>query len=165
MSHLSLASVWQDLFWNLDVIGKLKHHETLCVNGDRLDVDTRTCQSLRRFMFHDSRMQILLVIQKTLQKIAEILRVYEILMNFFKSKNASNNQNKPACSCQHLEPDGVLDMIQEFISRKESTLQGLQMLQTFERYTSDTNFQIPMSNALKQFTQLQEQASHLLPSV
>ena len=152
---MALNTLFHDISWNLDTIKSITNHQTLLVVGDKLNLDDRYIQSIRRSFTFDSRKQILQVIEKTLVSTRELLISYQHSTYLQQSSSTHVYQEQIDVA------ENIYANVQELLHKKDGVLQGLQILATFERYTKDTAFQIKIQNFSKHVQSLHQKCLQL----
>ena len=157
---MALKTVVIDIMWNLDIIGSLTNHQTLMVDGDRLQFDTRYVQWLRRTVTIDSRERILNAIRKTFDLCEEVVHSYQC--NIY----IKGIPEEHLCHHEQLEIiSNILENLQSFINRKKMVVEGLNVLCTFERYSQDTAFRIEMGRFMDRMQKLCRRCEGLKQSI
>ena len=129
---MSLETVHKELLWNFDTLIHVTEQTTLLVVGNRLELDTRSLQSIRRTYTADSRFQIIDKIKRTLVVCEELLVSYKLssFLNHCQTKD------------DYLLASVVKRNVDQLASRLPSAGEGLGKLANFERYSHDKHFQI-----------------------
>lgn len=152
---MALSTLVSDLLLNWDILGSLTNHQTLMVEGDRLRIDTRYGQWLRRPLSGDGREPIKHAIDKTLLLCEELLHSYQCNMYVIS----------PDTLCMQHEQKRIVsnirDTLEHLLSRQARVLAGLQVLSTFERYAQDPEFKIQMARFQERVTRLCQWAETL----
>lgn len=133
---MALAILASDILLNLDILGSITNHQTLLVEGDRLRFDTRYMQWMRRPLTGDSREQIKAAIDKTLSMCEELLHSYQC-NTYVVCPDAHHMQHE-----QTMIVTQIADTLNNIVARKARVVSGLEILNTFERYTHDPEFRI-----------------------
>jgi hypothetical protein len=146
---MALAITFADITWNLNTIASLLNHQTLHADGDRLHIDNRYFQNvLRSFSNTDDRMTILTILDKTLNKLSELLRSYKY------STCLTNEQHEhSAVMWAHIS------YLPQF---NEKIMHGMQILGTFYRYSADKDFQLKLSYCSLHLLQLNKTCNNML---
>jgi hypothetical protein len=150
---MALNIVFDDILWNLDTICRITNHRTLLVTGNRLSLDDRILQGLRRPFTFDSRDSTLDAIANTLNTCREAINSYRFSVYLNPPPDAYLEQKHVAKT--------MVGHLQEVLTRQEDVATGLTTLGTFERYIHDTKFQIKMAGFIKQFATLVDLASEV----
>jgi hypothetical protein len=159
---MALSTVVADVMWNFDIIGSINIHQTLLVNGDKLNFENRYFQFIRRTITSDGREQILQTIDKTFTICEEILHSYQC--NMYVNTEQFENLHQ-----EQLEiVSTIYDTLHNFIDRKKSVMNGLKVLSSFERYNDDPAFRIEikrfndrLEKIMKKCEQLKSRMKHL----
>jgi hypothetical protein len=145
---MALSVVVGDVLWNFDIIASINIHQTLLVDGNRLNFDNRYFQFLRRPLTGDSRDLILQVIEKNFTVCEEILHSYQCNMYINeKDENKLHQEQKEIVGT-------IYDNLNHFIERKSKVINGLKILATFERYNDDPSFRIEMKRFVDRLEKL-----------
>lgn len=152
---MALNTIVADVLHNLDILAEITNHQTLLVNGDRLDYDQRYFQSLRRSLSGDSRHNVLKVIHRTFDKFQEIIESYQSQTYSSSYHIRSRREEKDLM-------DNIVDNIQSLIQREQKVIQGLQILSTFSRYDKDPSFRIKIDRLKKKIHNLCKKGQSLI---
>jgi hypothetical protein len=151
---MALNTLFKDIIWNLDTICSIDNHQTLLVFGDKLNFDDRLFQSIRRAMTDDGRSQIVSAIDKTLTLTNELLTSYK-----------HSNYIQPSIKYTYQEQmdiaENINNNVTEIENKKDNVVTGLQVLSTFERYTSDAAFQIKIKSFIQNINKIYEKCTNL----
>jgi len=151
---MSLQCVTEDILWNLDILGSISNHQTLLVDGRKLDFDNRTLQWLRRPITGDSRDQILDAIKHTFVMFEEVLRSYQC--------NAYLHPDLKHIHQEQLEVvETIMTNLDSLVARQQNVKRGLSTLATFERYNTDSGFRIQLNQFTEKMDKLCEKCHHL----
>jgi len=161
---MALTTLFDSLLWNFDIIGSINIHQTLLVNGDKLNFETRYFQFVRRALTSDSREQILQAIDKTFSSCEEILHAYQCNMYV-------NSDQVEQLHQEQLEiVSTIYDNLNNFVARKANVIKGLNVLSSFERYNNDPSFRIEikrfterLEKIIKKCEQIKCRMKHLFP--
>ena len=143
---MALQTVAHHILFNLDILGELQNHQTLLVDGERLRIDDRYLQCVRRAISGDSRLQTLGIIAKTLGLYGELLQAYQLALRG--------------------QPDEeVLESMQANLARlsgrEARVVTGLDKLLTYERYSQDSAFRIEVQQFMAELQKLNRKAKTL----
>ncbi len=145
---MALNAVCQDILWNIDIISALQVHETLLVFGNKLQIDNRRLQSLRRKFSDDSRDKIIAAISNTISLCMEVLSSYQYNYHI---KDHTNTELS----------DSIYVNITDIENRTDNFLIGLKNLSTFERYTNDVSFQIQIGHRIREIRKIKEKCVYI----
>ena len=138
---MSLNLVFKDVMWNLNTISSVDNHQTLLVVGNKLHIDTRLFQFLRRNWNNNNRENIINIINHTLDMENEIIDSYQ----HSSFKHTQHDTAKEITS-------NLLDLAKE----KNNFVSGLRVLSSFERYDKDAAFQIKINRIVDRVDKLSE---------
>lgn len=138
---MALKSLTGDILWNFDILGSIDLHQTLLVDGDRLNFDNRYLQSVRRTISQDSRDHVLRVIQKTFDQCEELLHAYQCNVYCHQQRKELKQEQLDIVTTIH-------DNINHILSRKQRLIDGLTNLASYERYANDSAFKIEIQRFL-----------------
>jgi hypothetical protein len=149
---MSMCTIVKDILWNFNILSSLENHQTLYVEGDKLFLEDRMFQFIRRTFSGDSRNRIINSIEKSLNMFDEVLQVYKIYMeNNNKSLTKEINQN-------------IFYNLQKLTQQKEKVVNGLITLRTYMRYIKDQSFLFSVDDFINRLNQLNNKANDLMKS-
>ncbi len=171
---MALQTVVNGVLWNLDVLSNITSHQTLLVQGDKLDFDNRYLQIIRRPLTQDSRSSILQAIQRTFQICEEVTQSYVYVLN--SDSNRLRNEKTEAFTSseaqsiwlQNQEFDtaiSIFDNLKKIIERETNVVSGLQALSNFERYAEDKAFKIEMKSFIEKMRRIARRCQNILVSM
>jgi hypothetical protein len=131
------------ILYNLDILGGLKHEQTLYTEGIYLAIDQRSYQPISRFWNGNSRESVLKCIEQTWALIDELLRSYQCILSASVPKGGAHHTS------------AIQVHLKELKDRHETVMNGFDMLKTFVRYKSDPSFQVRISLCQADWLKLQ----------
>ena len=143
---MALAVLYETIDWNLSIIEGVNTHRTLMVIGDKLQFDTRYFQSFFRTIGDDSRNQIVHTINKTFVMAFELLSSYNHSTYFRPCENPSDEHQEIAAE--------MFSNLQNMNKAKQTVIQGLQNLASFQRYANDASFKLDVEKLIKMMTKI-----------
>lgn len=155
---MALQTVVADVLWNFDVISSVDSHQTLLLDGDRLQFDTRYAQWLRRPISGDSRKQILVVLERTFARCDEVLHSYQC--NTYIGSATSGLLQE-----QRMIVTNISDTLHSILKRQEPVIKGLKTLGTFERYSVDSAFSIGVTRFVEHMQRICRWCETLLGTI
>lgn len=147
---MALQSVLNDTLLNLDTIAQLSNHQTLCVIGNRVFIDLRYCQAMRRMISGDHRGQVIRTIEITIETVTELLKAYTQNVQFQHYIHHRSPQ-QPSDFAETL-----LENIKKLMDRIQPAISGLTTWKTYQRYINDYDFQHNVSDCIEKLNRIQQ---------
>lgn len=149
-----MSTVFEDVLWNLDTLAELQPNQTLRVDGDRIMLDDRYMQCMRRPITYDGRKKIIQTLGKTLDILDELLKSYD-LNRYIGSPHSLTTEQQDIVDCIYRQLQCLLD-------RQERVHRGFLTLTSFERYVGDMTVRIELHRFSERLTNLCEKANAIM---